>query len=392
MCKHFNHFCRAVFVSVLYISVLSTVSGCDFALDRHDGDGEGSLVVNFPREMELPKIPLVTVQGETTAGYTEAELRQEVQIDTNDFILSVTNSSGASLYYGTFGAAPKKIITSSGSYTISAKSCDFFSPLFGTPQYGDTQVAVVKPGAECRVLLNCAQVNAGIVLQISPVFLTEYPDGVLFLKSSEGKLMYGYSEKRIAYFRPGNVSVVLNVAGKETTLATYKLEAKQILRLKLDVQTGSGAQPIKSGISIKVDTSRVWRNDQLTIGQGGGTSPGAGKGDAKENALSVSAAKDNIGDTDVWVYGYVVGGDLSSSRCSFEAPFNSKTNIVLAEKSSCRDKEDCLSVQLSAGAVRDALNLVDNPGLLGKKIFLKGDIVEAYYGIPGVQSVSEYSL
>ena len=65
---------------------------------------------------------------------------------------------------------------------------------------------------------------------------------------------------------------------------------------------------------------------------------------------------------------------------------------MLASKSSCREKDDCISVQLNSGKIRDALNLVDNPSLLGKKIYLKGDIVEAYYGIPGVQAISEYSF
>ena len=51
-----------------------------------------------------------------------------------------------------------------------------------------------------------------------------------------------------------------------------------------------------------------------------------------------------------------------------------------------------MSVQLPAGELRDDLNLVDNPHLLGRKICLKGNIVEAYYGIPGMKNVSEYEL
>ena len=47
---------------------------------------------------------------------------------------------------------------------------------------------------------------------------------------------------------------------------------------------------------------------------------------------------------------------------------------------------------MNSGRIRDALNLVENPGLLGRKVYLKGDIVESYYGIPGIQSISEYSF
>lgn len=376
--------------SLSAIIFLFSASACESIFSPRTG--EGTLSVHFEENMSLPSVPLVSLMPEEQRlNSTPAESKVEVQLDTNDFILSVVGSGGASLYYGSFGAAPEKIITSAGTYTISAKSCEFYTPLFSSPQFGDTKTAVVKPGKECSVVLNCEQLNCGVRLKIDPQFLTEYPSGVLFLKSSEGKLMYGYSESRIAYFRPGNVSLVLNDAGKETTLATYKMEAKQILDIKLEINADSHSQ-VNSGIHIKVDTARIWRSDKIVIGGGGQAEGSGGKGEGKEDALSVSEAKDMIGSTDVWVYGYIVGGDLSSSRCSFETPFSSRTNLVLASKSSCREKDDCISVQLNSGKIRDALNLVDNPSLLGKKIYLKGDIVEAYYGIPGVQAISEYSF
>ncbi len=368
---------------------LLTLSGCD--LNLADDASDGVLTFHFPKDISLPKVPLVSTLPEAERkSATIAESSVEVQLDTNDFIISVTNSAGASLYYGTFGAAPDKIITSAGTYTISAKSCDFYTPVFSSPQFGDTKVAVVQAGKECSVMLDCVQLNAGVRLKIAPEFLTEYPSGVLFLKSSEGKLMYGYSEKRIAYFRPGKVSLVLNNAGTETSLATYTLEAREILDLKLEISSSSQSK-VESGIHVQVDTARVWVEDKIVIGESGGSSD-TGKGSEKSNALSIGQAKEMIGESDVWIYGYIVGGDLSSSKCSFTPPFTSRTNIVLAAKSSCTDKDDCMSVQLSTGDIRDAINLVDNPGVLGKKIYLKGDIVEAYYGIPGLQSVTEYEF
>jgi hypothetical protein len=49
-----------------------------------------------------------------------------------------------------------------------------------------------------------------------------------------------------------------------------------------------------------------------------------------------------------------------------------------------------MSVFLPSGKVRDALNLVDNPELLGKKVCLKGDIVESYYGLVGLKNVEAF--
>ena len=47
-------------------------------------------------------------------------------------------------------------------------------------------------------------------------------------------------------------------------------------------------------------------------------------------------------------------------------------------------------MQLPAGEVREALNLVDNPDLLGKKVTIRGDIVSSYYGLTGLKNCTEY--
>lgn len=311
-------------------------------------------------------------------------------LDTDDFILKVTDSKGNIVYSGLFGASPEQIIVAAGTYTIQTWSSEFSAPLFDAPQYGDTEVVVMKEGETKNVTLYCSQINAGVKLNVHPDFLSDYPDGVLFLKSSEGKLMYSYNEKRIAYFQPGAVSLILSQSGKETTVFTRNLEPRQILYVTLSVAGGSGgAQGTKGGISIQIDTSRNWTSESYTIGQEGG---GGSSGDGSDNAYTVAQAREHTGEQDVWVCGYIVGGDLSSSRCSFEPPFVARTNLVLAGKSNCTDKEVCLSVQLAKGDVRDDINLVDHEEYLGRKIWLKGDIVDSYYGIPGLQCITEYQF
>lgn len=131
-----------------------------------------------------------------------------------------------------------------------------------------------------------------------------------------------------------------------------------------------------------MDTSRTWLSEQYILGQGGGSN----------GILSVSQAYEMVGEEDVWVCGYIVGGDLTSSSASFEKPFSSRTNLLIGPRSSTSEKASCLSVQLPSGSFREDLNLVDNPQLLGRKICLKGDIVEAYYGIPGIKNISDYEL
>lgn len=92
--------------------------------------------------------------------------------------------------------------------------------------------------------------------------------------------------------------------------------------------------------------------------------------------------------------GYVVGGDLSSAKegISFTAPFLSMTCIAIAARSSVTAKSSCMSVKLPKGDIRAAINLADHPELVGRKIYLKGDLIAAYFGIPGIENITEYVL
>ena len=111
-----------------------------------------------------------------------------------------------------------------------------------------------------------------------------------------------------------------------------------------------------------------------------------------DNALDVLQAREHAGEEDVWVQGYIVGVASSNKKISLEGPFTKNTNLVLGESDTTTVRDHCLSVELKAGAIRDALNLVDNPDQLGRKVYIKGDLVDAYYGIPGLKSPSEYGF
>lgn len=301
--------------------------------------------------------------------------------DTNDFILTVLDEKGTELYNGKYGDSPATLSLNPGSYTVSAVSAEFSAPKFDAPQYGDRQVVVVSSGQDSFVELVCRQLNSGVKLNIASNFLTSYPSGSLFLKSADGKLLYSYSEKRIAYFNPGSVSLVLSDGGTDGTLLTRVLESQEILVLNVSAPAGA-----RSGVSVTVDTTRYWTTEDFVIGQGGE------KGGEAGSAYSIAQARGAVGEEDVWVCGYIVGGDLSSSSASFSPPFKSQTNILLGPRSFAVSRDGCLSVQLQKGDIRDALNLVDNPDILGSFVYLKCDIVGAYYGLPGLKNITEYKF
>ena len=300
--------------------------------------------------------------------------------DTSDFRLSISNSKGNVIYDGYFGDCPEALDVSPGTYVVKAVSCEFSKPAFEMPQYGDEQCVVVPSGARVGVKLVCAQMNAGVSLSVSSDFLTLYPDGVLFLKSFSGKLMYSYSERRTAYFVPGDVSLIMSSNGVDQTVMIRELAARAMVNIKVGVSKQDGVS--QGGVSMSIDTARVWSIDECVIGGGAESS----------DVLTVAQAMSAAGREEVWVSGYVVGGDLTSASASFELPFKSRTNLLLGPRSSTVDRGACISVQLPEGAVRDALNLVDNPGILCRKVRLKGDVVSSYFGITGLKNIREYEF
>lgn len=357
---------EAVVLTALLVVFQTIVSSCE-TLGFDPLVSKGEMRVSFAREQDVL----------TRSGLTLP--------DTSDFILTITDSKGKIIYDGAYGDSPESFQLAAGSYNVRVISEEFNKPAFSSPQFGDEQCVVIPSGKTMDVELVCSQINSGIRLRTDPAFLDNFPDGVLLLKSSFGRLVYGYSEKRIAYFKPGEISLVLNEGDKDKLLMTRELKAREILDLKVGVASGNPSGN-KGSLSISVDTLRNWKQDQYIIGGD------SGKGEGSYDAMTVAEALSSVGEEDVWVCGHIVGGDLSSSSASFSKPFESRTNIVLGPKTSTKDKESCLSVQLPSGTIRNELNLVDNPELLGRKICIKGDIVESYYGIPGIKNITEYEL
>ncbi|MBO4633912.1 MAG: DUF4493 domain-containing protein [Bacteroidales bacterium] len=302
--------------------------------------------------------------------------------DTNDFLLTITDAKGGVLYDGAYGDSPTQLTVPAGSYTVKVVSEHFTSPGFSKPQYGDEQVVVVPNGQSVTVKLCCTLLNAGIRLKIDSNFLTSFPDGVLYVKQGAVRIMYAYRETRIAYVFPGNgVSVILYNNGKDETLLTRSLEAREILTLSITAPGAAGSPAIQ----VALDTCKTWLNESFVIG---GDNSGSGEG-----ACSVAQAADHIGEKGVWVYGYIVGGDLTSSGKTVKTSGISKnTHLAMADRSSVTDKASCLAVELPAGDVRDALNLVSHPELIGTRVYVKGEIVEKYFGTLGMKGTSDFVL
>lgn len=148
----------------------------------------------------------------------------------------------------------------------------------------------------------------------------------------------------------------------------------------------------------------VTGNGTITVGGSGSgpvtpPDPGTGSGDGTEaspfTVADIIAKGADFKQTDAYLKCYIVGaiGDKSwnASTSEWAAPFTLKTNLLVADSPNEKDWTKCVPVQLPSGAVRDALNLNENPGNLGKQVTLKGN-VEKYFGKPGFKSVSSYTF
>ncbi|MDE6006092.1 MAG: DUF5017 domain-containing protein [Muribaculaceae bacterium] len=125
---------------------------------------------------------------------------------------------------------------------------------------------------------------------------------------------------------------------------------------------------------------------------------GTGEWDSPMTAYQCLIGSVNENIAQPWVKGYIVGvintsvGNVLNARSAqFEGPFNINTNILLAMDPNETDWEKCASVQLPSGSVRDAINLSQNPGNLGKLVCLKGTLGEKYCGVYGLKAVNDFN-
>lgn len=118
------------------------------------------------------------------------------------------------------------------------------------------------------------------------------------------------------------------------------------------------------------------------------------EGGTKEDPFTVAEAIVAQGQTGKWVKGFIIGSVntvVNPFVNEYAAPFATNSNLILAVTADERNESKMLMVQLPVGAVRDALNLVSNPSVLGKEVSLLGDLA-SYFSKPGLKNVTLYEL
>ena len=150
--------------------------------------------------------------------------------------------------------------------------------------------------------------------------------------------------------------------------------------------TGSAAEFRLEGVNVPGGDEPTVPSDKIPDGDGTQASPYAAN---QLLAMGAPAAAQ----ANVYVKGYIVGfvPDKSISEAQFTLPATSKTNLLIASTPDNASATTVLPVQLPAGAIREALNLQDNPENFGKVVTLCGSY-EKYFGTAGLKSVTAYEI
>ncbi len=115
----------------------------------------------------------------------------------------------------------------------------------------------------------------------------------------------------------------------------------------------------------------------------------------EQSPIDVTAAMAfNNSGASAWVTGYIVGyvNGTTAADALFTAPAQRAGNILIAAAPGETDPSKCMSLELpSKSDIRAALNLMDNPANLGKKVVVNARL-RSYLGMNGLTGASAYTL
>lgn len=173
--------------------------------------------------------------------------------------------------------------------------------------------------------------------------------------------------------------------------ASTSLDLSQFAGQKICVAVKYVSTDVKAG-TIEVQSILIQEgavpgpDDPPTPGTGSGT----GTADDPYNVAAGIALQSDK--PTAWVHGYIVGAvknGLSTvtgnADVNWTAPFDSYTNVVIADSPTENNISNCIIVNLPAGKpLRAQVNLYDNPGNLGKSLAVLGKL-RTYFGQAGLR-------
>lgn len=124
-------------------------------------------------------------------------------------------------------------------------------------------------------------------------------------------------------------------------------------------------------------------------GGGGGTLTGDGTRENPYTAQDVIILNKQTSDGNkYWVKDYIVGFVNTDYAYVFsDQAGDVRTNIILSSNVDTNSEDECIPIQLPTGAVREGLNLADNPGNYKQEVLVYGTL-EKYFQVAAVKNVT----
>ena len=144
------------------------------------------------------------------------------------------------------------------------------------------------------------------------------------------------------------------------------------------------------GLSATIKVSQKGKDSSGVPGPGDNEPPTDKVLGTYEKPISFSDAQqvNNSVKPWAWVKAVIVGyvsGNMYTGATFGAFGCNVNTNILISGSVSINNPENCMPMQLPNGALRNGLNLKDNPNLLGKEIIIYGQLAD-YFGVSGIIS------
>ena len=391
-------FSTACIVLAIVVCIISNIVSCIKPLENkeeekpvpEDDSTKGMAALSFFLDKASYDSCLVISESvDTSSAGALAQNAYANPLDSNLYRLTISTAGGVTVYDSTYAGRPDVFYVKAGTYKIRVTSRDFKEPDI-YPLFGQEQSVKAKKDSTLCVEIVSRQLTGGIRFSFTHGFTSWFKGTGIYLKRDTVSVKYGYGTRHYLYFYPGEITVIYkNKDGypsytppdkpgyADTVLFKRKLKANELVTIALDYDL---TKVSRDGFTFSSDTFRIRKDEYFNLG-----------GIAPYGCNSVWYAQTHVGDT-INLFGYIVGGDVSSTTFKKEKPFTSKTNIVIGAQEWQALREKTIGVELPNGDIRKKLNLVDHPENLKKPIVIHGVVSDNYFGYPGLKNVTSYQL
>ena len=391
-------FSTACIILAIVVCLISNIVSCIKPLENkeeekpvpEDDSTKGMAALSFFLDKASYDSCLVISESvDTSSAGALAQNAYANPLDSNLYRLTISTAGGVTVYDSTYAGRPDVFYVKAGTYKIRVTSRDFKEPDI-YPLFGQEQSVKAKKDSTLCVEIVSRQLTGGIRFSFTHGFTSWFKGTGIYLKRDTVSVKYGYGTRHYLYFYPGEITVIYkNKDGypsytppdkpgyADTVLFKRKLKANELVTIALDYDL---TKVSRDGFTFSSDTFRIRKDEYFNLG-----------GIAPYGCNSVWYAQTHVGDT-INLFGYIVGGDVSSTTFKKEKPFTSKTNIVIGAQEWQALREKTIGVELPNGDIRKKLNLVDHPENLKKPIVIHGVVSDNYFGYPGLKNVTSYQL